>query len=113
VEGRRTDVLVTPEGRVMHALAAIYILRELPGLREFQLVQERADLVRVALVPDQGFASETPDRAAASLRRLLGGAVAVEVEIVPEIPRAASGKHRYVISKVADQHLEAILRGQP
>ena len=113
VEGRRTDFLVTPEGRVMHALAAIYILRELPGLREFQLVQERADLVRVALVPDQGFASETPDRAAASLRHLLGGAVAVEVEIVPEIPRAASGKHRYVISKVADQHLEAILRGQP
>ena len=100
VEGRRTDFLVTPEGRVMHALAAIYILREIAGLREFQLIQERVDLVRVTLVPDQGFASETPAQVAASLRRLLGGAVAVEVEIAPEIPRAASGKHRYVISKV-------------
>jgi phenylacetate-CoA ligase len=96
----------------MHALAAIYILRELPGLREFQLVQERADLVRVALVADQGFSSEIPDRAAAGLRRLLGGGVAIEVEIVREIPRTASGKHRYVISKVSDQHLEALL-GRP
>lgn len=112
VEGRRTDFLVTPGGRVMHALAAIYILRELPGLREFQLVQERADLVRVALVADQGFSSEIPDRAAAGLRRLLGGGVAIEVEIVREIPRTASGKHRYVISKVSDQHLEALL-GRP
>jgi len=109
VEGRRTDFLVTPEGRVMHALAAIYVLRELPGVREFQLVQERADLIRLALVPDQGFTSEICGRAAVGLRHLLGSAVAIETEVVAEIPRAASGKHRYVISKVADQHLEALL----
>jgi phenylacetate-CoA ligase len=109
VEGRRTDFLVTPEGRVMHALAAIYILRELPGVREFQLVQERLDLVRVTLVPDQGFVGETSDRVIAGLGRLLGSGVSVEVTIAPEIPRAASGKHRYVISKVADQHLDALL----
>ena len=112
VEGRRTDFLVTPEGRVMHALAAIYILRELPGIREFQLVQERLDLVRVTLVPDQEFVGETSDRVVAGLGRLLGGGVSVEVAIAPEIPRAVSGKHRYVISKVADQHLDARL-GRP
>jgi phenylacetate-CoA ligase len=112
VEGRRTDFLITPEGRVMHALAAIYVLRELPGLREFQVVQERLDLVRVILVPDQGFAAESPDRVASSLGHLLGGAVSIEVEVAAEIPRAASGKHRYVVSKVADQHLEALL-GRP
>ena len=112
VEGRRTDFLVTPEGRVMHALAAIYILRELPGVREFQLVQERLDLVRVTLVPDQGFGDETSDRVVAGLGRLLGGGVSVEVAIAPEIARVASGKHRYVISKVADQHLDALL-GRP
>lgn len=109
VEGRRTDFLVTPEGRVMHALAAIYVLRELPGLREFQLVQERLDLVRVTLVPDPGFTPETPDRVVRDLGRLLGGSISVEVQTAAEIPRAASGKHRYVMSKVADQHLEALL----
>jgi len=109
VEGRRTDFLVTPAGRVMHALAAIYILREQAGLREFQLVQERLDWVRVVLVPDHGFAKETPDRVAASLARLLGAGVSVDVEVAADIPRPASGKHRYVISKVADQHLETLL----
>jgi phenylacetate-CoA ligase len=109
VEGRRTDFLVTPEGRVMHALAAIYVLREIAGLREFQLIQERLDLVRVTLVPDQGFASETPSRVASSLRRLLGSGVAIEMEVTTDIPRAASGKHRYVISKIADRHMEALL----
>lgn len=75
-------------------------------------MQERLDLVRVRLVPDQGFASETPDRVVSRLGRLLGSGVSVEVEITPEIPRAPSGKHRYVISKVADQQLEALL-GRP
>jgi phenylacetate-CoA ligase len=112
VEGRQTDFLVTPEGGVMHALAAIYVLRELPGVREFQLVQERLDQVRVTLVPDQGFEGETSDRVVAGLGRLLGGGISVEVAIAPGIPRAASGKHRYVISKVADQHLDALL-GHP
>jgi phenylacetate-CoA ligase len=108
VEGRRTDFLVTPEGRVMHALAAIYVLRELPGVREFQVVQERANLVRVSLVPEAGFTRDTSQRAAAGLGRLLGHAVSVEVESVAEIPVAPSGKHRYVISKVPDQQIEPL-----
>jgi phenylacetate-CoA ligase len=112
VEGRRTDFLVTPQGRVLHALGAIYVLRDLPGLREFQVVQERLDLIRVTLVPDQGFVRETPDRVVAGLTRLLGDGIAVEVETATEIPRAGSGKHRYVISRIADQHLEALL-GRP
>lgn len=109
VEGRRTDFLVTPTGRVMHALAAIYVLREAPGLREFQLIQERLDWVRVSVVPGPGFTKETPDHVASGLARLLGHGVSVDVTVAEEIPRSASGKHRYVVSKVADQYLDALL----
>jgi phenylacetate-CoA ligase len=110
VEGRRTDFLLTPDGRVMHALAAIYILREQPGLREFQVIQEQLDLVLVTLVPDLGFTPDTSERVAAGLTRLLGHGVLVDVRVVDEIPRAASGKHRYVISKVADQAMASVSR---
>jgi phenylacetate-CoA ligase len=110
VEGRRTDFLLTPDGRVMHALAAIYILREQPGLREFQVIQEKLDLVLVTLVPDLGFTPDTPERVAAGLTRLLGHGVLVDVRVVDEIPRATSGKHRYVISKVADQKMAPVTR---
>jgi hypothetical protein len=51
VEGRRTDFLVTPSGKLMHALSVIYVLREIPGLREFQVIQEALDRVRVRVVP--------------------------------------------------------------
>ena len=34
VEGRQTDFIVTPDKRVIHALAVIYVLRECPRDQE-------------------------------------------------------------------------------
>jgi phenylacetate-CoA ligase len=109
VEGRRTDFLVTPGGKIMHALAVIYVLREVPGIRQFQLIQERVDLVRVTVAPDSGFPAEASEQIVAKLERLFEGQIAVELELVGSIPPLPSGKHRYVISRVADQHLEALI----
>jgi phenylacetate-CoA ligase len=108
VEGRRTDFLVTPSGKLMHALAAIYVLREVPGVREFQVVQERLDHVRVRVVP----AGELSVAARASIVERLGGLfegrARVEVETAESVS-SASGKHRYVISHVADAHVSALV----
>lgn len=109
VEGRRTDFLVTADGKVMHALAAIYILREVPGIREFQLVQERVDLLRVLVVPDSGLAADATDQIVRRLDGLFRGGTSIEVERLAALPRLGSGKHRYVISKVADRYLETLL----
>jgi phenylacetate-CoA ligase len=109
VEGRRTDFLVTPGGKVMHALAVIYILREIPAIREFQVVQERLDRLTIRIVPDGGFAETNREAIASRLTRLFDRETSVNVELVEAIPRAASGKHRYVISKVADEYLDSLL----
>ncbi len=92
----------------MHALAAIYVLREVPGIRQFQLIQERLDLLRVTVAPNPGFPAAAPDQIVAKLERLFDGQIAVELELVPSIPPLPSGKHRYVISRVADAHFEAL-----
>ena len=105
VEGRRTDFLLTPDGRVMHALAAIYPLRETPGVRQFQVIQERIDLLRVVIVRNELFTGTVSASLVGSLERLFGGGVAIELELVDAIPPLPSGKHRYVISKVADPRL--------
>lgn len=110
VEGRRTDFLVTPDGRIMHALAVIYVLRDAPGLREFQVVQESLSRVTVAVVPDVEFRQQNQDDTISRLRRLLGSGVEVDVRLVDSIPRP-SGKHRYVISQVADARIGALLAG--
>jgi phenylacetate-CoA ligase len=110
VEGRRTDFLVTPSGRVLHALSAIYVLREMPAVREFRIVQERADHVIVSVVPDPAFGRAEDAAIRSGLTALLGPDTRVEVETVPSIPRTASGKYRYVESRVAQDVIERLMR---
>lgn len=109
VEGRTTDFLVTPDGRVMHALAAIYVLREVPEVREFQILQDRLDRLRVSVVPEPQWTPAVTARIVLGLHRLLGDRVSIEVDLVVSIDRPPSGKHRYVISDVANAALEQLL----
>jgi phenylacetate-CoA ligase len=112
VEGRRTDFLVTPSGRVLHALGIIYVLREVPTVKEFQVIQETIDRVRVDLVPDPAFSDQDREGIVRRVHTLMGQDVDVQVHLTDAIQRAASGKFRYVISHVADAHLEGILAGE-
>lgn len=109
IEGRQTDFLVTPAGKVMHALAAIYILREVPSIREFQVIQERLDRVSVMIVPDAGFSKPAQEALASRLARLFDDGVQVEILVADSIARPPSGKHRYVISNVAREYLDSLL----
>ncbi|MCI0546155.1 MAG: phenylacetate--CoA ligase family protein [Candidatus Rokubacteria bacterium] len=114
IEGRRSDFLVTPDGRVMHGLAAAYVIRETAAIREavreFQVVQDQLDHVRVKVVPGAGFSPDIPGAIASGLARLFDHRITVDVEVVSAIDRLASGKHRDVISTVADTYLESIIQ---
>jgi phenylacetate-coenzyme A ligase PaaK-like adenylate-forming protein len=108
VEGRRTDFLVTPSGKLMHALAVIYVLREIPGLREFQVIQEALDHVRVRVVPAGDLSAAVRASIVTGVGGLFEGRARIEVETTESVA-SASGKHRYVISRVADAHVNALV----
>jgi phenylacetate-CoA ligase len=112
VEGRQTDFLVTPSGRVLHALAIIYPIREAPGVSEFQVVQETVGQVVIRLVADSSFSESACKTLVAKARLALGGEVSVEIERVSTIPRLPSGKFRYVISMAAERILGADVGSQ-
>ncbi len=112
VEGRRTDFLITPSGKIMHALAVIYILREVPSIKEFQVIQESRDKLLVRIVPNGRFTDAERESVVSRLLHLFERRVNVEIEIVEAILRPASGKHRYVISNVADAYLDVLLGAQ-
>ncbi|GIL06992.1 MAG: adenylyltransferase [Betaproteobacteria bacterium] len=101
VQGRSTDFVVAADGTVMHGLALIYVVRDLPGIERFKIVQESLDRTRVLLVPGHGYTSDTAERIRAGLCERLGAGVSVDVEAVSEIPAEQSGKYRYVASRVA------------
>jgi phenylacetate-CoA ligase len=101
LQGRTTDFLVAMDGTVMHGLALIYVLRDLKGVKEFKIIQESLDLVRVLVVPDSQWGKIIEDAIVEGFRDRLGKNVIVEVEVKTEIEAEASGKRRYVVSHVS------------
>ena len=103
IQGRSTDFLIAQNGTVMHGLALIYILRDLPQVRNFKIVQESLDLTRVLVVLAGGLGSELIDEIVRGFKARLGQEVEIVIEEVAEIPAEKSGKFRYVVSKVASR----------
>jgi len=102
IQGRATDFVLARDGTVMHGLALIYTLRDIPGMAAFKIIQETLDLTRVqiAVNPECDIEAATR-RIQKDFAARLGQGVEVTVEVVPEIQAEKSGKYRYVISKVA------------
>lgn len=98
IQGRSTDFVVAADGTVMHGLSLIYILRDLPGVQAFKVVQESRAQTRVLLVTDSNFAADSVARIIAGFRQRLGAEVSVLVDLVDNIPAEKSGKFRYIIS---------------
>ena len=102
IQGRATDFVRASDGTVMHGLALIYTLRDIAGIAAFKIVQESLELTRVLLVPGAGCDVEAARaRIEREFRARLGAGVRVEVQVVDAIAAEASGKYRYVVSKVA------------
>ena len=100
IQGRTTDFVVAKDGTVMHGLALIYILRDLPGMKQFKIIQESLDLLRIQMATDETFSEESCSTIEAGMKKRLGQDVTVEIERMAEVPKEASGKFRYVVSRL-------------
>jgi len=100
IEGRTTDFVVAQDGTVMHGLALIYTLRDLPGVERFKIEQLSLDCTRVRVVAGPLFGAADEERIRRDFKARLGAEVEVRIERVAEIAPEASGKFRYVSSRV-------------
>ena len=100
VEGRTTDFVTAADGTILHGLALIYVLRDMPGVANFRIVQESLELTRVEVVPSEVLTEAMVTEVREGLRARLGRDVEVEVSEVETIAREKSGKFRYVVSRV-------------
>ncbi|KPJ69814.1 hypothetical protein AMJ44_02240 [candidate division WOR-1 bacterium DG_54_3] len=107
IQGRTTDFMLTPDGRWQHGLVVIYVIRDIEGVAEFKVVQEDVDDVRVLLnVHESIYPADGNQRIVRGIKKRMGQEVNVTVEMVSEIPRDASGKYRYVVSKAAKEEFD-------
>jgi phenylacetate-CoA ligase len=98
IQGRSTDFVIAADGTVMHGLALIYILRDLPGIASFKIVQESRQRIWVQIVAAADFPSAMEQRIRDGFRARLGASVEVTIERVDVIEPERSGKFRYVVS---------------
>ena len=100
VVGRQTDFIVAADGRIMHALAVIYVLRAIPGVAQFKLIQHAVDQMEVQVVPDAHWSDAAREAVLSGLHARLGATLQVDLKLLDAIAPEASGKHRYVVSHV-------------
>jgi phenylacetate-CoA ligase len=101
LEGREADFVVTPAGALISGISLTsHFALLIPGVVQFQIVQEALDRLRFRIV-------RGPDFGPASVRKIdelvserFGAGVRYECEYVEAIPLEPSGKYRFCVSRV-------------
>ena len=101
VDGRTTDFVVAPDGRVMHGLSLIYVMREITGIKAFRITQEKVTSFKVQIVRDEKYESCSEERIRKSIMQRLKSPVDVGISYLESIPPTPSGKTRHIISEVS------------
>jgi phenylacetate-CoA ligase len=106
VTTKAEDIVVTPDGRMISPSVLTHPFKPLDQIVKSQLVQEQPDHLLVKIVASDEFRPEHERQLVAALQERLGSEVTIEVRVVNDIPCEASGKYRWVISRVKhDCHL--------
>jgi phenylacetate-CoA ligase len=102
IQGRTTDFIVTPDGRWQHALSLIYVVRDLEGVEQFKIIQDSVHDIKVLIkIYEDLFPVDGEKKIIEGFEKRMGTDINVQVVKTDKIPVEASGKYRYVVSKVS------------
>ena len=101
--GREEDAVVAADGREM--VRCVSVFKDLSGLIEGQIIQERLDTFTVRIVAEEGF-GEAEEAAIRHRFVLRLGPVDVRIQRVAAIPRTQNGKFCAVINRMSPEHTQ-------
>ena len=111
IEGRKSDFILAPDGRLMHGLSLIYILRKITGVEQFRITQKTIHDFEVELVTNTEFKPEGESEIKREFRYRLRAPVGVNIYHREVIAPAKSGKYRYIISEVSEKSAASTAAG--
>ncbi len=98
IMGRTTDFVMASDGRLLHGLSLIYVLRDLDGIEAFKIVQNDRTNTKVNIVRNSHYDEGNEERIVREFRQRLGDDVTIDTHYCQEIEAEKSGKYRYVVS---------------
>jgi phenylacetate-CoA ligase len=98
VDGRVLDAIRTPDGRLLPGEFFPHMLKDVPGLKRFQLVQRDLDRLELSLVCGEAFDDASLAYIRREVAKVAGERVGLECRIVDDIPLTPSGKLRVTVS---------------
>ncbi len=100
IDGRRLDAIRTTDGRVLPGEFFPHMLKDVPGVRRFQVVQDTLDRFTLKVVPGPEFGAAQEDYVRREVTKVLGADAGLELQRVDEIPLTSSGKFRVTVSRL-------------
>lgn len=94
VDGRKLDALRTRAGHVVPGEFFPHMLKDVAGLRQYQVVQHRLDALEITLVRGDDFDDVALDYIRREVAKVVGDAWTLEFRFVEHIAPNASGKFR-------------------
>lgn len=98
LSGRIYEILTLPNGGRVHAALLNHIMYGLPGIRQYQIIQETFDRLVCRIIRGPEFDVDTPTRIRSEISRYLGAEVQVAFEFPGRIQPSPSGKHQFIYS---------------
>ncbi len=100
VEGRRLDAIRSLDGRVLPGEFFPHLLKDVPGVLRFQVLQVRRDRLQIKLVPGPEFGDGQERHVLREVARALGPDMHIELARVDSIPLTRTGKFRVTVSQI-------------
>jgi phenylacetate-CoA ligase len=105
VDGRDTDIVLTPNGNrlIVHFFTGIF--EYFPSIDTFQVIQDKIGEITINIVPMKDFLRNDWERIEREIMDKGDKDLKINLNIVNEIPVEASNKRRFVISKIPKNHI--------
>ncbi len=101
VDGRVLDAIRTPAGHRLPGEFFPHMLKDVPGVRRFQLVQRRLDQLDLSIVRGPEFSDASLAYIQREVEKVVGSSVRLHFHFVDDIALTPSGKLRVTVSELA------------
>ncbi|WP_442511949.1 phenylacetate--CoA ligase family protein [Novipirellula sp. SH528] len=98
IVGRQADVLILPDGRSLTGLIFPHLLKDIPAIRQFQVLQVLPDRILLNLVVDKSWNDDQHNSLRSRILDHIGESSKLDIQLVDGIELTASGKMRVVVA---------------